>query len=78
MKAARALFLLATAAVLPFAAAAAPGYSDRPEVREFAREVAARNGMNEERILAVLRKATYVPAVLRAIEPAADPLRRSW
>jgi membrane-bound lytic murein transglycosylase B len=66
------------AAAWPATAAAAPNFADRPEVREFAREVAERNGMKEERVLRILRKATRLPAVLRAIAPSADPLRHSW
>jgi membrane-bound lytic murein transglycosylase B len=66
------------AIALPVTAAAASNFADRPEVRQFAREVAGRSGMKEERVLRVLGKATYLPAVLRAIAPPTDPLRRSW
>ena len=60
------------------AAPVAVRFGDDPEVLAFAREVAERQEIPQATIMRLLKKAVYQPAVLRAIAPPTDPLRRSW
>jgi membrane-bound lytic murein transglycosylase B len=59
-------------------AVAANHFTDQPEVRAFAHDMAERHQMRESRVLRLLRQAVPQPSVLRAIAPPADPQRRSW
>lgn len=69
------------AAMLAFLAApslgADPNYAERPEVREFVREVAARHGFAEEALLAVFSRVERAEPILEAIKPP-PPKARSW
>jgi membrane-bound lytic murein transglycosylase B len=69
----------AAAAVLAAAApAAAQGYAERDDVREFVAAVAQRHGFDPQALLEQFRHASVQPRVLRAIAPAQDPKVRSW
>lgn len=54
------------------------GYSSRPEVREFIREMVERHGFSEGELHALFALTTRQPEILKAIRPPASPRVRSW
>ncbi len=58
--------------------AAERGYSGRPEVREFIREMVDRHGFAEGDLYALFALTTRQPEILKAIRPPASPRVRSW
>ncbi|GAA5181423.1 hypothetical protein GCM10025771_28350 [Niveibacterium umoris] len=79
----KSLALFATALACPgsncqAAASTTPAYADRAEGKAFAQELAAREALDEAEILAALRDAKYLPAVIQAILPPATPAAKSW
>jgi membrane-bound lytic murein transglycosylase B len=69
---------VAVAAWLPAPALAANHFTDLPEVRAFAHDVAERNHLRESKVLHLLKQAVPQPTVLKAIAPPTDAQRRSW
>ncbi|MCK9282909.1 MAG: lytic murein transglycosylase B [Rhodocyclaceae bacterium] len=67
-------------AVANFRAYADPtaNYETRNEVREFAAAMANRHGFDEATLLVQFHHARFLPAVIKAILPPADPGIRSW
>jgi membrane-bound lytic murein transglycosylase B len=57
---------------------AAEPYHERDDVRAFVADVAERNGLDPEVLLAHFRKVRHSPPVIKAIMPPADPGVRSW
>jgi membrane-bound lytic murein transglycosylase B len=55
-----------------------PSYQNREVVRQFARDVAQRNQLDEGQVLGALQQARYQPAVARAIVPPSQPGARNW
>lgn len=53
-------------------------YGKREDVRAFAHELAEREGLDEQEVMASLRRAQYQPGVIKAILPAASPTTKSW
>jgi membrane-bound lytic murein transglycosylase B len=66
------------AAWVPMPALAGNHFTDRPEVRAFAHDVAERHHLRESTVLRLLKQAVPQPSVLKAIAPPTDPQRRSW
>lgn len=66
--------LLASAAV----GTALAGYDTRPEVRDFAEEVAARHDWAPQWVLAQLQQARLLPATQRLVMPAPAGRRKNW
>jgi len=53
-------------------------YAEREDVRQFARDLATREGLDEAKILDTLSQARYLPSVIKAILPPATLTARSW
>ncbi len=53
-------------------------YPNRPEVREFIADMAARHGFAEKELLGLFGKAKRQPEILSAIRPPVSPRTRSW
>ena len=60
------------------AAAAAPGFDKRPEVREFIREMVEQHGFVEQELRFLFARAKREPAILKAIKPPAVRQARAW
>ena len=58
--------------------AAERGYANRPEVREFIREMVERHGFPEGELYALFALTTRQPEILKAIRPPSSPRVRSW
>ena len=56
----------------------AASFDDREDVREFVADMASRHGFDADALLARFHQARHVPAVIKAIQPPADPGIRSW
>jgi membrane-bound lytic murein transglycosylase B len=54
------------------------GYPNRPEVREFIRDMVERHGFTERELVALFSKAKRQPEILSAIRPPVSPRQRSW
>jgi peptidoglycan lytic transglycosylase B len=63
---------------LAFDAAAAQGYAQRSEVREFVAEMAERHGFTRQQLQQVFSAVRRQPAILRAIVAPAESAQRSW
>lgn len=73
------IFLFALCLLAPVAQAApAAGYAERADVQAFIAEMQARHGIDAENLAALFGKTAALPAVLKAIQPPADPRVRSW
>lgn len=58
--------------------AQATSYAGRADVQAFVAEMQARHGIDAESLTALFEKTAPLPAVLKAIQPPADPRVRSW
>ncbi|MBK6402283.1 MAG: lytic murein transglycosylase B [Rhodocyclaceae bacterium] len=70
--------LILLACLAAAGAHAAPSYGERDDVRGFVAEMVERHGFEADRLLALFHKAHPDPAVIKAIQPPADPGSRSW
>ena len=70
--------LILLAGLAAAGAHAAPSYGERDDVRGFVAEMVERHGFEADRLLALFHKAHPDPAVIKAIQPPADPGSRSW
>ena len=73
----RLAYVLFVAAFAADAFAAEP-YHQREDVRAFVADLAGREGLDADELLAHFRKVKRSPPVLKAIRPTADPGVRSW
>jgi membrane-bound lytic murein transglycosylase B len=60
------------------AADTASSFADRDDVRAFVAEMSERNGFDREILLQTFANVQSLPAVIKAIQPPADPGVRSW
>jgi membrane-bound lytic murein transglycosylase B len=58
--------------------AASAGYAERDAVRAFIGEMQERHGFTAQELTAWFARAHAIPAVIKAIEPPAEPGVRSW
>ncbi|HQR02675.1 MAG: lytic murein transglycosylase B [Proteobacteria bacterium] len=72
------LLLLATLPGMAFSSTVADSYADRPEARTFAADMEREYGIPAGQTLDLLAHARPVTAVLKAIQPPANPAIRSW
>jgi membrane-bound lytic murein transglycosylase B len=76
------LRLLLTLSLTLFASTSANAdgtpFSEREEVRAFIAEMHDRNGFDSDELLHLFAQAKPLPAVIKAIQPPADPGIRSW
>lgn len=76
MRKMRKLFVLLIV-LAAWATGAQANYAERPEVREFIRELAARHGFEEQALAAVFARVRRADPILEAIKPQ-PPRARSW
>lgn len=72
----RLLLLLLCVPVI--ANAEASSYAGRDDVKAFITDMQQRNGFDGDALTQLFAKATYLPAVIKAIQPPASPGIRSW
>ncbi|HMV17315.1 MAG TPA: lytic murein transglycosylase B [Rhodocyclaceae bacterium] len=70
--------LLLASALAAGPLAAAERYADRPDVQQFIAEMKERHGFDPDALTFIFRRATFQPAVIKAISPPKDPGVRSW
>jgi membrane-bound lytic murein transglycosylase B len=76
---ARLLVVLLAFALSPrIAAAAAPRYAGREDVRQFIAEMADKHGFVRKELRALFARAHFQPAIIKAITPPIEPRARSW
>ena len=68
----------AASAASPPSAAAAPGFAERPEVRDFVRQMVDRHAFDEAALLSLLSRARGSDRVVRLMSPPPPGTRRSW
>lgn len=72
-------YLLCLLLSLPLlATAASASFAEREDVRAFIAEMCSRNGFDGDELSRQFAQATSLPAVIKAIQPPADPGIRSW
>jgi len=55
-----------------------PAYATRPAVMRFADELAARQSLNPQWVRRAIGQATFVPAVVRLMQPPTQPFVKNW
>ncbi len=55
-----------------------PAYATRPEVMRFADELAERRNLNPQWVRRAIGQATFTPAVVRLMQPPAQPFVKNW
>lgn len=78
MKHILAALLFAASACLTQAATPMTGFADNPEVVDFARDLAQREGFNADQLLAQFAQMRPNAKVLELIKPPVSPVQRSW